>query len=157
MKRSLRFLFFLLVAASACAAGYAVGMSCIEYQTGTSETVQTILSPIDEFRQERKILRQTQITQLNEMLLSNACEPTQKSLAQSRLLDILEWSEQELTVEGILSMRGFENPVVTVHDDAVNVLLHSETLTSQHAAIILDIVVTETGIPKGNVKIIPLK
>lgn len=157
MKRTIRIIFGLLIAVSACSLGYTAGISQSRRETETVETVQTVQSPIDEFRQERKLLRQMQIAQLNEMILSNACEPTIQSLAQSRLLDILEWSEQELTAEGILAMRGFDDPVVTIHNDSVNVLIQSEALTSQQAAILLDVVIAETGIPKGNVKIIPVK
>ena len=56
----------------------------------------------------------------------------------------------------MLSARGYETPVVTVHSDSVNVIVRASELTRQQAGVILELVTRETGVTGGNVKIIPI-
>ena len=69
---------------------------------------------------------------------------------------MLKTEEQELTLEGVLQMRGYDGALATVHSDSVNVIIHKESVTQQDAAVILELVMRETGIASGNVKIIPI-
>lgn len=112
--------------------------------------------PIEAFRTERQQLRQQQIAQLNDMIHSEHANDEIIAMAQTRLLDLMEWAEQETTLEGILRMRDFEDVVATVHDDSVNIMIRAETLTQQQTAVILDLVRSETEISGENVKIIPI-
>ena len=111
---------------------------------------------VEEFRTERQQLRQMQKSQLNEIIHGAQSDDEIVLLAQRQLLEMLEAEEQELTLEGILKMRGFEDAVVTVHTDSVNVILRCETITQQETAVILELVMRETGVTSGNVKIIPI-
>lgn len=112
--------------------------------------------PIEAFRTERQQLRQQQIAQLNDMIHSEHANDEIIAMAQTRLLDLMEWAEQETTLEGILRMRDFEDVVATVHDDSVNIMIRAETLNQQQTAVILDLVRSETEISGENVKIIPI-
>ena len=38
-------------------------------------------------------------------------------------MSLRRWMEQEATVEAVLSARGYETPVVTVHSDSVNIIV----------------------------------
>ena len=46
--------------------------------------------------------------------------------------------------------------MATVHEDSVNVLVRAESLSQSETAVILELVLRETGISGGNVKIIPI-
>ena len=60
------------------------------------------------------------------------------------------------TLEGVLRARGYEDAVVTVHQDSVNVLVKAVSLSKSDSAVILELVSRETGQTGGNIKIIPL-
>ena len=64
--------------------------------------------------------------------------------------------ETEQRLEGILAIRGFDGALVTVSDASVNVILRAEALTRRETAVILDLVLRETGVTAGNVKILTI-
>ena len=112
--------------------------------------------PIEEFRTTRQQLRAMQKAQLNDVAHDADTDEELAAMAQRQLLLLCEREEQELTLEGILQMRGWERTVVTVHENSVNVLLSAQTLTQQESSVIMELVCRETGIMSGNVKIIPI-
>jgi stage III sporulation protein AH len=75
--------------------------------------------------------------------------------AQAQKLAISEAMEKEVTIEGLLEAKGFDNAVVTLHDGSVNVIVNSAELTSAQVAQILDIVQRESGEKSENIKIVP--
>ena len=115
------------------------------------------VSPVESFKNLRQQLRAMQKAQLNDVAHDADADPELAAMAQRQLLEICTREEQELTIEGVLEMRGWKNPVATVHKDSVNVLLQCETITQQESSTILDLVCRETGAMSGNVKIIPIK
>lgn len=108
------------------------------------------------FKTLRQQLRAMQKAQLNEIAHGADTDEALSGMAQRELIELCQREEMELTIEGVLSMRGFEEPVVTVHGDSVNVLLRGETITQQQSAVILELVCRETGVQSGNIKIIPI-
>ena len=150
---------FCLVLGLACASGFLYGKhtSLKTHETAAASSLSMESDPLDAFRTERQQLRQMQLSQLNEIIHSSSSESEIIFLAQQRQLELMEWTEQEMTLEGILSIRGFDNPVVTVHTDSVNVMVSAETISQQDASVILELVMRETGISGGNVKIMPVK
>lgn len=128
----------------------AVPETVIRQETG--DPVDTI----EEFRTERQQLRQMQLSQLNEIICGRNSEAEIVTMAQQRQMELMEWAEQEQTLEGLLALRDFEDVLVTVHTDSVNVMVRSESISQQQAAVILELVMRETGISGGNVKIVPI-
>ena len=108
------------------------------------------------FSADRNALRQEEISQLLEMASDPSATESMRASAQERVMELRKWMEQEATVETVLSARGYETPVVTVHSDSVNVIVRAEQLTRQQAGVILELVTRETGVTGGNVKIIPI-
>ena len=114
------------------------------------------LSAVERFRLLREQLRAMEKAQLNDVAHGSDTDPELAAMAQRQLVELCAREEQELTLEGVLSMRGWEDPVVTVHAGSVNVLLRAEAVTRQESAAILELVCRETGVQSGNVKIIPI-
>lgn len=112
--------------------------------------------PIEEFRTTRQQLRAMQKAQLNDVAHDADTDAELAAMAKRQLLRLCEREEQELTLEGVLQLRGWEGAVVTVHENCVNVLLPAQTLTQQESSVIMELVCRETGIMSGNVKIIPI-
>lgn len=142
------------------AAGFDLGQrSAIKlYESSAEHTVAATndSDPISEFRTERQQLRQMQISQLNEIIHGGNAAQDIINLANTKLIELMQWSEQETTLEGLLRLREFEDVLVTVHTGSVNVMVRAESLTQQQCTIIMELVVRETGISSGNVKIIPI-
>ncbi len=123
----------------------------------TSAQTQEPMDPVTRFRTLREQLRSMEKAQLNNIAYGGENDEELASMAKRQLLDLMEREEQELTLEGVLEMRGFDSPVVTVHEGSVNVLIRSELITQQESATIMELVCRETGAQSGNVKIIPIK
>ena len=113
--------------------------------------------PIAAFRLEREQLRARQEAQLNDIIHGDNADEQIVADARRQLLDMLAHARAENTIEGILQSRGFEDALVSVSDGAANVLLRGDGLNSRESAVILDLVMRETGLTAGNVKIIPVK
>ena len=112
--------------------------------------------PLEDFRTEREQLRSMQTAQLNDIIHDGETDSQTRALAQRTLIDLLAWSEQETTIEGVLRARGYADCVATIHEDTANVLVRAEALTRQETAVILELVLRETDVDSGNVKIIPI-
>ncbi|HIU34798.1 MAG TPA: SpoIIIAH-like family protein [Candidatus Pullichristensenella excrementigallinarum] len=112
--------------------------------------------PLKQFRLEREQLRAMQLAQLNDIIYGEKTDEETRAMAQRQLLELTDWMEKEVTIEGVLRSRGFEDALATVHTDSVNVLVRCESITQQQTAVILDLVLAETGVSGGNVKLIPI-
>lgn len=115
------------------------------------------VDPLDQFRLERDQLRARQVAQLNDIIYSDKSNAQTVARAQAQLLDLMERQEAEVTLEGLLQGRGFEGALVSVGERSANVLLRREAVTQRESAVILDLVMRQTGLTGGNVKIIPVK
>ena len=137
------------------AAGWWMGRSSVDMPVApVNAAVQE--DAVTAFRTEREQLRAMQKAQLNEIVHGDGTEAEIAALAQRQLMELCSREEHELTLEGLLTLRGFDDPVVTVQSDSVNVLLRAELVTQQECSVILDLVCRETGVQSGNVKIIPI-
>ena len=141
-----------------------IGYFAALWTQSTPEEVQTLApsteaerDPIEAFLTERDQLRAMQIAQLNEIIHDADADEETRALARRQVLEVCGWSERESTVEGLLRMRGFEEAVCTVHGDSVNVVIRGQTVTRQESAQIYELVLRETGVTGGNVKIIPVQ
>lgn len=112
--------------------------------------------PVTRFRTEREALRSRQTGQLNDIIHSDAADADTVNRAQRQLMDLMKTQETELNLEGILNARGFEDALVTVSEGSVNVILRTEPLTRRESAVILDLILRETGVTAGNVKILSI-
>ena len=145
-----------IVLALTMAAGWWMGRSSVDVPVAPVNAAVQEEDAVAAFRTEREQLRAMQKAQLNEIVHGDGSEPEIAALAQRQLMELCSREEHELTLEGLLTLRGFDDPVVTVQSDSVNVLLRREIVTQQECSVILDLVCRETGVQSGNVKIIPI-
>lgn len=111
---------------------------------------------VSRFRLAREQLRAVEKAQLNDVAHDAEADEELAEMAKRALVELCAREEQELTLEGVLRMRGWGEPVVTVHADSVNVLLQTDVVTAAESAAILELVCRETGVKSGNVKIMPV-
>ena len=108
------------------------------------------------FAIDRNAVRADEMEQLKTIAADLTASASVRASAQARIMELMEWIELEATIVDVLSARGYDSPVVTVHSDSVNVVVRAETLSQAEAGIILELVTRETGVTGGNVKIIPI-
>ena len=72
-------------------------------------------------------------------------------------MGIVSNMEKEVTIEGLLQAKGFEQTVVSLHDESANVIVKQDGLTSAQVAQIVEVVQRESSQRPENIKIIPAK
>lgn len=158
-RRFIRSAFLLILVLSVCVTATVVERT-VRKELSDSISVANEVSiksdPIQQFRTEREQLRQMQKNELNEIIYTQNADVGIVRAAQEQLLDLLETERLEVLTEGILHLRGFEGAVVILNGDSANVLISEEILDVQKSTLIMELIVSETGVSTGNVKIIPI-
>lgn len=157
MKRIIAPLLCAAAAVALALAGYEVGRrSCLRVE---AEPVYSSVErdPMADFRLEREQLRARQESQLNDIIHSGQSDGEIVTRAQEQLLELLAATDMETTLEGLLLSRGFGDVLVSIRGGSANVLVRSEAMTQRETAVILELVMRQTGLTGGNVKIIPVK
>ncbi len=117
---------------------------------------QTSKDPILQFTEERIKVREIEQRELKQIMEDADADASLKAQAGQRLLSLLSCIEQETTIEGVLRIRGFRDPVASVHQDSANVIVRAAMLTREQSAQVLELVARETGLTGGSIKIIPI-
>ncbi len=109
----------------------------------------------ETYRTDREATRDQEIAYLDEIIASSTSTETAILDAESQKLNITSSMEKELVLEGLIKAKGFQDAVVTMSTENVNIVVMDEELTLEEAAQILNIVVTETSFTAPDVVIIP--
>ena len=112
--------------------------------------------PLTAYRTERDQLRQKHRAELNDIIHDDATDPGTLGLAQRQLMEQMAREEKETTLEALLAAKGFDGVVVSATNQSVNVIVPSEPLDRHQTAVILELVLRETGVTAGNVKIVAI-
>ncbi|MGI6175624.1 MAG: SpoIIIAH-like family protein [Christensenellales bacterium] len=110
-----------------------------------------------EFRTDRENSRAQEVAYLDAIINNKDTDADTLKDAQVQKMAISDAMEKEVTIEGLLKAKGFDEAVVTIHTGSVNVVVDSPELSDAQVAQILDIVQRETGEISENIKVIPKK
>lgn len=107
-------------------------------------------------RAEKERTRDEQKDMLKDIINNKNVSNDAKSKAQDELIRISKNAEKEMIIEGILKGKGFADILAFINDNKVDIIIKDEgdTLPSQKA-MILDVVMRETGASADNIKINP--
>ena len=138
-------------------ANVATGGQTEEEQLGeeTETSAGTTASFFETFRTERETSRSQEIAYLDAIISNTETDADTLKEAQEQKLSISKAMEMEVTIEGLLKAKGFEDAVVTIHTGSINVVIAKEELSDAEVAQILDVVKAESGEKSENIKIIP--
>lgn len=90
---------------------------------------------------------------LMEIINSTNIADDQKQVALNSIVGLTETAEKEMSAEILLDARGFEDAVVSITGDTVDVVVYSSELSDSQRAQIEDIVMRKTGTPIENIVI----
>ena len=88
--------------------------------------------------------------------MEHLCKPHIHSAdvdVDSRIL--IDTLERDLVLEGLVKAQGFDDAVVTMSEDNINVVVSQSELTSEQVAGILSVILAETDYSAAQVVVIP--
>lgn len=102
--------------------------------------------------QTRAKNKETLTSLVNNKNATNA----QKDKAMNEIMKMTEANEKETATENLLAAKGFEEAVVTILSDSVDVVVNAEDLTEQQIAQIEDVVKRKTECSADKIVISPV-
>lgn len=106
-----------------------------------------------EQRLSRDKLRASLIDRLNAIVNNENSSQEMITEAQRKIMEIGNLSEKELTIEGLIKAKGFEEALVFLTGNDAKIVVGKEELTEQDVVKILEIVLSETDLDAENVNI----
>ena len=107
---------------------------------------------LEAFATDRTASRIAQFEALDRMIDAGGAHSDEAAAQKLRLVDFME---DETTIEGVLRAQGFKE-LCTVHEDSCNVMVRADSLTDAQSAQILSAAGAQTGLSPANIKIIPV-
>ena len=120
------------------------------------EAVFTSTSGIAVLSEAKLLKEQTRAKNketLMEIINSTGLSEEQKQEAVNNMVAMTDIAEKESAAEILLEAKGFVDAVVSIHDNAVDVVVNAASLTDAQRAQIEDIVKRKTEIPAENIVI----
>ena len=120
-------------------------------------SVPTVTEPVDEFAQlkiERDNAKSQSIDVLREIVDNDKTSKEERDSAQQQMSVAVQNMEKEKVIESLLSAKNFEESIVYISTDNVNVVIKADGLVPTQIAQIKDIVIENTGFSADNIKIV---
>ena len=107
-------------------------------------------------RLSREQARDEAVSTLKELSESEQADQTAKDEAAAQISALAEDSVAEVNIEIMIRAKGYEDAVVMIGDESVNVVVAPPEggLQATDVTVIKDIVVSETGVTAGQIKIV---
>ena len=106
---------------------------------------------------DRDSARTETVMQYNAIIESEATSAEAKANAEAQLAALVKGMETEQRLETLIKALGFDDCLVTVGTENINIILKSDPLTDQEVAQVLNVVVSETDKTAANVRIKPIE
>ena len=123
--------------------------------TKQTSTTVTTASYFTNYRNDRASTRDQEILYYDAIIDSDTATQDAKNSAQEQKLALISTMEKELAVEGLVKFQGFEDCVISIKDNKVNVVVKCASLTENEVAQISTIVREQLGTELKNIVIIP--
>lgn len=128
----------------------------------TDDNIESVITKTESFsssnyfiehRLSRDKLRASLIDRLNEIINNENTNEETRAKAQNEIIALGRVAELELSLEGLIKAKGFEDALVFLGDNSARVVVSTNELTEQDVVKILEIIKSETDIETGNIKI----
>ncbi len=106
---------------------------------------------------DRDTSRTETVMQYNAIIESEATSAEAKANAEKELAALVANMETEQRLEALIKALGYDDCLVTVGTENINVILKSDAMTDSEVAQVLEIIVTETDKSAPNVRIKPIE
>ena len=109
------------------------------------------------YRADRDTARNQEKLYYTAILESSSSSEEAKTSAQTALAEIASTIESELYLEGNIKAKGYEDIIVSMTDNFINIMVKATELTDAQVAQIVQVVQEETQKSIDNIKIIPVE
>ena len=108
---------------------------------------------IVDMKMTREKQRNSLTEQLNEIINNPSTADAAKVEASNIIVEMVKNSDTELKIENLLLAKGYDQAIVFIDSDKVNVVVNMEEITQNDATKIFDIVSNQSGINRENIKL----
>lgn len=126
-------------------------------ETVTSEKLMQSSTYFIESKLERDKKRSEMVSNLDNIINGQNTSEKIRDQAVNMKLNTITNTEKEVFIENMIMAKGFNDTIVYLSDNSINIVVSAEELTSKDVAKIVDIVKRETSIPIDNVIIMSKK
>ncbi len=127
-------------------------------KSNTEQTANTVTTSdyFSESRLSREQSRDEAISILKDTIASDTSDEQAKELANAQISEMADASVTEATIESLIKAKGYQDAVVFIGSDSVNVIVSTPEagFTETDASKISDIVVAETSFRPDQIKIV---
>ena len=106
-----------------------------------------------EARLNTSIEREKMVVLLNEIINNDRTDDGNRKAANDAKMKLVDSMSKEKIIENLIKAKGFEEALVLITDNSVNVIVEAEKLADSDVAKILDIIMRETKVDVKNIKI----
>ncbi|HEY9758971.1 MAG TPA: SpoIIIAH-like family protein, partial [Oculatellaceae cyanobacterium] len=99
----------------------------------------------EEVRATISMDRNQVISMLTDVIEESKDGSAEKNNATQQKLKIIDYMNKEKVIENLIKNKGFEDALVLMTDNSVNVTVNKQEITQSDVAKIYDIVMRETG------------
>lgn len=124
----------------------------IEEQLTSKENMSKSTYILD-MKMTREKQRNDLSEELNEIINNPSTTDKSREEASNMKLKLVKYQETELKIENLLSAKGFENALVYIGEDNVNVVVNKQDLSKSEAARIFDLVAEQSGVAYDQIKL----
>lgn len=107
------------------------------------------------YRNDRSSTRDQEILYYDAIIESDSSTEAAIASAEAAKLELISTMEKELAVEGLIKAQGFDDCVIAISDNKVNVVVKGSSLTENEVAQISTVVKEQLGTELKNIVIIP--
>ncbi|QUH20694.1 SpoIIIAH-like family protein [Alkaliphilus sp. B6464] len=126
-------------------------------ETVTSKKLMKSNTYFIESKLERDKKRSEMISNLNDIINGQNTSEEIRDQAVSMKLSTITSTEKEVFIENMIMAKGFNDVIVYLSDQSINIVVSSDNLTEKDVAKIVDIVNRETDIAMDNIIIMSKK
>ena len=108
---------------------------------------------IVDMKMTREKQRNSLTEQLNEIINNPSTADAAKVEASNIKVEMVKNSDTELKIENLLLAKGYDQAIVFIDSDKVNVVVNMEEITQNDATKIFDIVSNQSGINRENINL----
>ena len=110
----------------------------------------------EEAKLSREQTRAQNKETLTALINNENADSAQKEKAMNEIMEMTKASEVESATENLLAAKGFDEAIVTMQDDSVDVVVNAQDLTEQQIVQIADIVKRKTEVSADKIVISPV-
>ncbi|WP_053957123.1 SpoIIIAH-like family protein [Inediibacterium massiliense] len=107
-----------------------------------------------ESRLNMNLEREKMVSLLNEIINNDKTDEENRKAATNEKMKLIDIMNKEKVIENLIQSKGFEDALVFITENSVNVIVGIEQLADSDVAKILDIVMRETKYSPEHIKIL---